>query len=126
MVVVWMVCNAILAMAVSEAYGATAVGDNWYLKFILWSVAILAIFRALGSGTFGVINCVEAVVEGGWYGESGIGLQLSVGMLLLLLLIRLEQRLMQLEKSCEALRSEEAERVRVEDGSGGRRTDLVL
>jgi chitin synthase len=64
MVVVWMVCNAILAMAVSEAYGATAVGDNWYLKFILWSVAILAIFRALGSGTFGVINCVEAVVEG--------------------------------------------------------------
>jgi len=64
MVVVWMVCNAILAMAVSEAYGATAVGDNWYLKFILWSVAILAIFRALGSGTFGIINCVEAVVEG--------------------------------------------------------------
>jgi chitin synthase len=64
MVVVWMVCNAILAMAVSEAYGATAVGDNFYLKFILWSVAILAIFRALGSGTFGAINCVEAVVEG--------------------------------------------------------------
>ncbi|PMD36240.1 glycosyltransferase family 2 protein [Hyaloscypha variabilis F] len=64
MVVVWMVANAILAMAVSEAYGATAVGDNFYLKFILWSVAILAIFRALGSGTFGAINCVEAVVEG--------------------------------------------------------------
>jgi chitin synthase len=64
MVVVWMIANAILAMAVSEAYGATAVGNNFYLKFILWSVAILAIFRALGSGTFGAINCVEAVVEG--------------------------------------------------------------
>jgi len=64
MVVCWMVANAILAMAVSEAYGATAVGDNFYLSFILWSVASLALFRALGSGTFGIINCVEAVVEG--------------------------------------------------------------
>jgi chitin synthase len=64
MVVIWMIANAILAMAVSESYGATAVGDNFYLKFILWSVAILAIFRALGSGTFGAINMVEAVVEG--------------------------------------------------------------
>ena len=64
MVVCWMVANAVLAMAVSEAYGATAVGDNFYLKFILWCVASLALFRALGSGTFGVINCVEAMVEG--------------------------------------------------------------
>jgi chitin synthase len=64
MVVCWMVANAILAMAVSEAYGATAVGDNFYLSLILWSVASLALFRALGSGTFGIINCVEAVVEG--------------------------------------------------------------
>ena len=64
MVVCWMVANAILAMAVSEAYGATAVGDNFYLSFILWSVASLALFRALGSGTFGIINCIEAVVEG--------------------------------------------------------------
>ncbi len=34
------------------------------MKFILWSVASLALFRALGSGTFGLINCIEAVVEG--------------------------------------------------------------
>lgn len=64
MVLSWMIANAILAMAVSEAYGATAVGDNFYLKFILWSVAALALFRALGSTTFMVINAVEAVVEG--------------------------------------------------------------
>lgn len=64
MVLTWMIANAILAMAVSEAYGATAVGDNFYLKFILWSVAVIALFRALGSGTFGAINCVEAIVEG--------------------------------------------------------------
>jgi len=64
MVVCWMVANAILAMAVSEAYGATGVGDNFYLKFILWSVAAVAFFRALGSGAFGVINIVEMIVEG--------------------------------------------------------------
>jgi chitin synthase len=64
MVVSWMVANAILAMAVSEAYSGTDVGDNFYLSFILWSVAILAFFRAIGSGTFGLINAVEAVVEG--------------------------------------------------------------
>lgn len=64
MVLSWMIANAILAMAVSEAYGATAVGDNFYLRFILWSVAGLALFRAIGSGTFGVINGVEAIVEG--------------------------------------------------------------
>lgn len=64
MVVCWMTCNAILAMAVSEIYGTSGVGNNFYLAFILWSVAVLALFRAVGSSTFGIINCVEAVVEG--------------------------------------------------------------
>jgi len=64
MVVVWMIANAILAMAVSEAYGSSSVGDNWYLKFILWAVASLAIFRAIGSTTFAIINAVNTVVEG--------------------------------------------------------------
>jgi len=64
MVVSWMVANAILAMAVSEAYSGTEIGSNFYLSFILWSVAILAFFRALGSSAFGIINAVEAIVEG--------------------------------------------------------------
>ncbi|KAL8932757.1 MAG: hypothetical protein Q9216_006689, partial [Gyalolechia sp. 2 TL-2023] len=64
MVVAWMVANAVLAMAVSEAYSSTHVADNFYLKFILWSVAAVAIFRALGSGAFGVINIVHMVAEG--------------------------------------------------------------
>ncbi|KAG9238516.1 class 2 chitin synthase [Amylocarpus encephaloides] len=64
MVLSWMIANAILAMAVSEAYNGTDVGDNFYLSFILWAVACLAFFRAIGSGTFGIINAVEAVVEG--------------------------------------------------------------
>ncbi|KAJ4401106.1 Chitin synthase, class 2 [Neurospora sp. IMI 360204] len=64
MVVTWMVANATLAMAVSEAYGNSEIGDNFYLRFILWAVAGLALFRALGSTTFAVINLVSALVEG--------------------------------------------------------------
>ena len=64
MVVVWMVANATLAMAVSEAYGSSSIGDNFYLRFILWAVAGLALFRALGSGAFGIINVVNMIVEG--------------------------------------------------------------
>lgn len=64
MVLSWMIANAIFAMAISEAYSSKAVGDNFYLKFILWSVAALALFRAVGSSAFGIINCIEAVVEG--------------------------------------------------------------
>ncbi|KAI0173315.1 glycosyltransferase family 2 protein [Hypoxylon sp. FL1284] len=64
MVTIWMVSNAILAMAVSEVYGYKDVGDNFYLTFILWAVAALAIFRAFGSTTFAIINAVNMVVEG--------------------------------------------------------------
>lgn len=59
-----MVANAVLAMAVSEAYSSTHVGNNWYLKFILWAVAAVALFRALGSSAFGIINIVQSVAEG--------------------------------------------------------------
>jgi chitin synthase len=62
-VIVWMVANAVLAMGVSEIYGSTPVADNFYLKFILWSVACLAMFRALGSTTFLVINCIHQMME---------------------------------------------------------------
>ncbi|KAG6366920.1 hypothetical protein INS49_001101 [Diaporthe citri] len=64
MVSSWMIANAVLAMAVSEAYGQKQVGENWYLAFLLWSVAALAAFRALGSGTFAFINLVNTIVEG--------------------------------------------------------------
>ena len=64
MVVSWMVANAVLAMAVSEAYNSIHINNNFYLKFILWSVAGVAIFRALGSSAFGVMNGVSAVMEG--------------------------------------------------------------
>ena len=82
MVVVWMVANAVLAMAVSEAYSATHVGKNGYLSFILWSVFLLALFRAIGSSTFGIINVVHSIAEGRlkwnskWEGRSSV---VSVG-----------------------------------------------
>ena len=64
MVVVWLMSNAILGMSVSEAYGGIHVKDNLYLKFILWSVAALALFRAVGSSAFGVINIIQSIAEG--------------------------------------------------------------
>ncbi|KAG9251855.1 class 2 chitin synthase [Emericellopsis atlantica] len=64
MVLIWMIANGMLAMGVSEAYGHEGIGENYYLRFILWSVAGLALFRAIGSTTFAIINVVNIVVEG--------------------------------------------------------------
>lgn len=63
MVVIWLISNAILAMAVSEAYGNRKVTNNFYLTFILWAVAGLAFFRAIGSTTFLVINWIHTLME---------------------------------------------------------------
>ncbi|KAG5994449.1 Chitin synthase, class 2 [Claviceps lovelessii] len=64
MVVVWMIANAILAMAISEIYSSKGIGDNLYLRFLLWSVAALAVFRGIGSTTFAIVNLVNLIVEG--------------------------------------------------------------
>ncbi|KAL2371269.1 Chitin synthase, class 2 [Blastomyces gilchristii] len=64
MVSVWVVANAILAMAVSESFTEKSAGNNGYLAFVLWSVAGLALFRALGSGAFAMLNLVHQVMEG--------------------------------------------------------------
>jgi chitin synthase len=63
-VIVWLTCNAVLAMAVSEVYAGMHVSNNYYLTFILWSVAAIALFRALGSGAFLVINIIHSIMEG--------------------------------------------------------------
>ena len=64
MVTSWMGSNGIVAMAISEAYNSTNVSSNAYLTLILWSVAGLALFRAVGSSTFGVLNVVQIIAEG--------------------------------------------------------------
>ncbi|KAF1913433.1 FAD binding domain-containing protein [Ampelomyces quisqualis] len=63
MVLIWLVSNAVLAMAVSEAYADRAVTNNIYLTFILWAVAGLAFFRAVGSTTFLVIEWLHKVMD---------------------------------------------------------------
>ncbi|KAK4982657.1 Chitin synthase, class 2 [Elasticomyces elasticus] len=80
-VVVWMICNAVLAMAVSEAYGDSHVADNFYLKFILWSVAAVAFFRAIGSSAFGIINIVHSIAEGKmkWHAKGSGGTRTGLG-----------------------------------------------
>jgi chitin synthase len=62
MVSVWVICNAVLAMAVSESYD-TKVANNAYLAFVLWSVAALAAFRGLGSAAFAVMTVVHNIAE---------------------------------------------------------------
>jgi chitin synthase len=64
MVTAWLISNTVFAMAVSEVYDSTNVSNNLYLKLILWSVATLALFRAVGSSTYGIINVVHMVMEG--------------------------------------------------------------
>ncbi|RPB09039.1 hypothetical protein P167DRAFT_555117 [Morchella conica CCBAS932] len=63
-VVVWMVANAVLAMIVTEAYPLNEMSGNFYLKFLLWSVAALAVFRALGSTTYLILQGLHRFVEG--------------------------------------------------------------
>jgi chitin synthase len=64
MVSIWMVANAILAMAVSEAYGIESGANNHYLSVLLWAVAALAVFRAIGSTTFAFLNMIHKIAEG--------------------------------------------------------------
>jgi len=64
MVIAWMTSNAILAMAISEAFNSANVSDNFYLTLILWSVAVLALFRAIGSTAFRIIHAIHAISEG--------------------------------------------------------------
>jgi chitin synthase len=64
MVLVWMIANGVFVMAITEAYGVVDVGSNLYLTLILWSVAVVALFRALGSSTFLIIEIVHKVMEG--------------------------------------------------------------
>ena len=63
MVSIWMVANLVLAMAVSEVYGVDSGGTNIYLLIILWSVASLAVIRAVGSTAYAVLHLLHKIVE---------------------------------------------------------------
>ncbi|KAI5792856.1 putative chitin synthase [Pyronema domesticum] len=63
-VVVWMVANAILAMIITEVYKINDIGGNSYLKFTLWAIAVLAIYRMIGATAYLVIQMLHGFVEG--------------------------------------------------------------
>ena len=62
-VIVWLSFNAVLVMVVSEAYSNTHVANNLYLSFILWTVAGLALFRAIGSSAHLFISIIHSIAE---------------------------------------------------------------
>ncbi|KAJ0422590.1 chitin synthase-domain-containing protein [Aspergillus carlsbadensis] len=71
MVSIWMVANLILAMAVSEVYGIGSSGNNIYLAIVLWSVAALALIRAVGSTAYAIMYVLQKLVEGKAKFEAG-------------------------------------------------------
>ncbi|KAG7195104.1 Chitin synthase, class 2 [Scheffersomyces spartinae] len=48
-VLFWMLANLIFIMTMLQVYSAGDTSSNYYLGFILWSVAALALIRAIGS-----------------------------------------------------------------------------
>ncbi|KAM3165310.1 Chitin synthase [Lachancea thermotolerans] len=62
-VMLWMLSNLVLMMIVTQVYGPEDTAKNKYLTFILWSVAILALFRALGSMAFLFLKSLRAIVS---------------------------------------------------------------
>jgi chitin synthase len=64
MVVIWLIANAVLVMAITEIYQIDEVGTNFYLKFLLWAVAAISIFRAIGSSSYLVIEVIHMIIEG--------------------------------------------------------------
>lgn len=62
-VLVWMVSNALLVLIMTQVYDVGATNDNIYLKIILWSVAGLAAFRALGSFAYLVQLVIKSMSD---------------------------------------------------------------
>lgn len=62
-VLLWLLANLILIMTLLQVYDAGDTTRNYYLVFILWLVAVLAFFRALGSIAYLLQNMARRIVE---------------------------------------------------------------
>ncbi|KAI3406464.2 CHS1 [Candida oxycetoniae] len=62
-VLFWMVSNLILIMTMLQVYKPGDTAKNIYLAFILWTVAVLSIFRAIGSLSYLLQNFARFLVE---------------------------------------------------------------
>ncbi|GME80279.1 unnamed protein product [Ambrosiozyma monospora] len=61
-VLVWVLCNVILVMTITQIWKADAIHSNTYLAFILWCVFGFAIVRFGGSLAFLLHLCVRRIV----------------------------------------------------------------
>ncbi|KAK6454191.1 chitin synthase [Scheffersomyces xylosifermentans] len=62
-VLVWMIANLVFIMTMLQVYGPGETKKNIYLAFILWTVAILSLFRAIGSFGYLLQNMARFLVE---------------------------------------------------------------
>lgn len=62
-VLIWLLCNLIFILTMVQVYEPGDTSRNYYLTFILWLVAILALFRAIGSMAYLIQNLARRMVE---------------------------------------------------------------
>lgn len=62
-VLMWLICNLTFIMTMLQVYDAGETSRNYYLAFVLWLVAILALFRAIGSLAYLLQNLTRRAVE---------------------------------------------------------------
>lgn len=62
-VLIWMLCNLVFIMTMLQVYEAGETKQNIYLAFILWTVAILAFVRAIGSFGYLITYYARILVE---------------------------------------------------------------
>lgn len=62
-VLLWLLCNLIFIMTMLQVYDAGETSRNYYLAFVLWLVAALALFRAVGSMAYLLQNLARKLVE---------------------------------------------------------------
>lgn len=62
-VLIWMVANLLFIMIMLQVYEPGETKSNVYLAFILWLVAILSLFRAIGSLGYLINNGIRMAVE---------------------------------------------------------------
>ncbi|EGV63258.1 Chitin synthase, class 2 [Yamadazyma tenuis] len=62
-VLIWMLSNLVFIMTMLQVFKAGETKQNYYLGFILWSVAFLALIRAIGSFGYLIQNYARFFVE---------------------------------------------------------------
>jgi chitin synthase len=62
-VLLWMIANLVFIMTMLQVYEPGQTKSNIYLAFILWTVAILSLFRAIGSMGYLLQNGARVLVE---------------------------------------------------------------